>query len=164
MPSPNPSASSLPNAAAVKGQPQQQSTTPESEPSPFPLMVVAQHGKDPTQPTLHSSQCNADLSPFVDFPGQGEDEIAFQKGEIIVVIAKDEGFGDGWWTVTTPTYPPCSAFSFPSLLSLSSLPSLVLWPRSIREVGWVGVGEVYARLRDFALHMHRSCTLCLWDE
>ena len=37
-----------------------------------------------------------------DFPGAGEDEIAFQRGETIVVIAKDDGFGDGWWTVIPP--------------------------------------------------------------
>jgi hypothetical protein len=35
-----------------------------------------------------------------DFPGTEEDEISFKRGEIVVVIAKDDGFGDGWWRVT----------------------------------------------------------------
>ena len=42
----------------------------------------------------------------VDFPGTGEDEITFHRGELIVVIAKDEGFGDGWWTVISPSPSP----------------------------------------------------------
>lgn len=166
MPSPNPSIWSLPNAAP-KGQSPQQLTVPQSEPSPFPLMVVAQHGKDPTQPTLHSNlvlQCNANVLPFIDFPGEGEDEIAFQKGEIIVVIAKDEGFGDGWWTVTTLLIllPP---FHFVLFLSLSSFAfSCAL--AAFHLGGWLAGGRStrYAQLRYFALHMHRSCGACLWEE
>jgi SH3 domain len=48
-------------------------------------------------------------SAILDFPGTGEDEISFRRGEIIVVIAKDDGFGDGWWTVISllPIFPPC---------------------------------------------------------
>jgi hypothetical protein len=37
----------------------------------------------------------------LDFTATGEDEITFKKGETIVVIARDDGFGDGWWTVRT---------------------------------------------------------------
>jgi hypothetical protein len=40
----------------------------------------------------------------IDFPGAGDDEIAFQRGETIVVMARDDGFGDGWWTVILPEY------------------------------------------------------------
>jgi hypothetical protein len=42
-------------------------------------------------------------SDVLDFPGTGDDEVSFRRGEIIVVIAKDDGFGDGWWTVISPS-------------------------------------------------------------
>jgi hypothetical protein len=67
-------------------------------------MVVAQHGKN------RYLRKSANLC--VDFPGTGEDEITFHRGDLIVVIAKDEGFGDGWWTVISPSplYFPTHAY------------------------------------------------------
>jgi len=45
---------------------------------------------------------------IVDFPGTAEDEIPFKRGETIVVVAKDDGFGDGWWTVSSSFLPRLS--------------------------------------------------------
>ena len=64
------------------------------------MMVIAQHGAFTFEPLIN---WDANL-PSADFPGTGEDEIAFQRGETIVVIAKDDGFGDGWWTVIPPSW------------------------------------------------------------
>ena len=54
----------------------------------------------------------------LDFPGTGEDEIAFRKGDIIVVVAKDDGFGDGWWTVLS-FFSPIHPFTSIAALFLS---------------------------------------------
>jgi SH3 domain len=35
-----------------------------------------------------------------DFVPQNDDEIAFEAGERIEVIEKDDLYGDGWWTVS----------------------------------------------------------------
>jgi hypothetical protein len=53
------------------------------------------------------------ISQCVDFPGTGEDEISFKKGDIIAVIARDDGFGDGWWTVI-PLLSQFMFFLFPN--------------------------------------------------
>lgn len=74
-------------------------------------MVIAQHGAFTFDPLIN---WDANL-PSADFPGTGEDEIAFQRGETIVVIAKDDGFGDGWWTVFPLLghyYPSSAVFAF----------------------------------------------------
>jgi SH3 domain len=91
-------------------------------------------------------QCNANVPPFIDFPGEGEDEIAFQKGEIIVVIAKDEGFGDGWWTVTTLLIL-LQSFHFVLFLSLSSF-AFSCTLAAFHLGGWVAGGRStrYAQL------------------
>ena len=70
-----------------------------------------------------------------DFPGAGEDEIAFQRGETIVVIAKDDGFGDGWWTVIPPLrrHYPYVPFRFRV--------SAALWARFTLRVWGGGVGR-----------------------
>lgn len=67
----------------------------------------------------------------------GEDEIGFRKGEIIVVIARDDGFDDGWWTVT----PRHSLFlSFPPFFALK----FVSFSRDSIEA-WVGEGWTLKR-------------------
>jgi hypothetical protein len=38
------------------------------------------------------------------FQPENEDEVAFQPGERIEVLEKDDEFGDGWWKVS-PSYP-----------------------------------------------------------
>jgi hypothetical protein len=83
--------------------------SPSLSPS-FPLMVIAQHG---IFFRSYGWTELADISLCVDFPGTGDDEISFSRGEIIVVIAKDDGFGDGWWTV--------NSLASPSLYMLVSL-------------------------------------------
>ena len=70
----------------------------------------------------------------VDFPGTGEDEITFHRGELIVVIAKDEGFGDGWWTVISPSPSPCIFARFCALITFHS------W----REVGSCATNNSHA--------------------
>jgi hypothetical protein len=102
-----------PQTAVISPQQQQQSTimspTQAQSPnqsSPFPVTVVAQHGTFiPSPASFPRWIIGMLISQCVDFPGTGEDEIAFQKGEIIAVIAKDDGFGDGWWTVIPPSLP-----------------------------------------------------------
>lgn len=34
-----------------------------------------------------------------DFEAENEDEISFSAGERIIVIEKDDQYGDGWWQV-----------------------------------------------------------------
>lgn len=34
------------------------------------------------------------------FDAENDDEIAFQVGEAITVLQKDEMYGDGWWEVS----------------------------------------------------------------
>jgi hypothetical protein len=95
QPSPSaPAATSTSTAMSPK-----QVTSPASS-SAFPVMVLAQHGAFTFEPLTN---WDANLAS-TDFPGAGEDEIAFQRGETIVVIAKDDGFGDGWWTVFPPSW------------------------------------------------------------
>jgi|SRR5579859_4313807 len=90
--------------------PQIQSPPPmSSSASSFSLMVMAQHGNS-------SPNYVRILTSRIDFPGTGDDEISFKRGETIVVMAKDDGFGDGWWTVSLP--PPI--FSYPYLFSCSA--------------------------------------------
>lgn len=33
------------------------------------------------------------------FVAENSDELEFQAGELIQVIERDDGFGDGWWRV-----------------------------------------------------------------
>jgi hypothetical protein len=94
--------------------PQIQSPPPmSSSASSFSLMVIAQHGNS-------SPNYVRILTSRIDFPGTGDDEISFKRGETIVVMAKDDGFGDGWWTVSLPSqyspilicFPAAQRFSY----------------------------------------------------
>ena len=40
------------------------------------------------------------------FVAEHGDELDFHAGDHIVVLEKDEAFGDGWWRVSTPLRPP----------------------------------------------------------
>jgi hypothetical protein len=33
------------------------------------------------------------------FEAENDDELSFQIGERVLIIQKDDGFGDGWWKV-----------------------------------------------------------------
>lgn len=33
------------------------------------------------------------------FEAENDDELTFQIGEKVLIIQKDDGFGDGWWKV-----------------------------------------------------------------
>jgi len=88
---------------------------------------------------------------FVDFPGTGEDEISFHRGEIIVVIAKDDGFGDGWWTVIP--LPPKLHFARIHSFHVSLIFIISFFARRIRVSStWLCGGGVRWVIKE--LHMH----------
>lgn len=39
------------------------------------------------------------------FEAENEDEISLCIGDPVVVLERDDGFGDGWWKVRTKRYP-----------------------------------------------------------
>lgn len=42
-----------------------------------------------------------------DFKGRTDDELSLKKGDHILVLENDNGFGDGWFIVSTSLAPPC---------------------------------------------------------
>jgi hypothetical protein len=72
----------------------------------------------------------------LDFPGTGEDEIGFRRGEIIVVIARDDGYDDGWWTVIFPR-----AFYFDCITPLCAMNFVSFSQEDFMEAGWAKSGQ-----------------------
>ena len=37
-----------------------------------------------------------------DFDAENPDEVSFKAGEAVIVVEKDDAYGDGWWQVSRP--------------------------------------------------------------
>jgi SH3 domain len=114
-------------------------------------MVLAQHGAFTFEPLTNWDTNLASA----DFPGTGEDEIAFQRGETIVVIAKDDGFGDGWWTV----FPLLGHYPSPASVCICICALIVF--HHIVKLGGGGVGRWAPLSFAHVFLLQRLCHGCI---
>lgn len=83
------------------------------------------------------------------FFAENEDEISFAPGEEVVILEKDDQYGDGWWQVRIPPYPPSPLVPHISYLGQSAVAD------DVDPLGSSSAFGTYSLTFDFVSHLTR---------